>query len=1032
MSLYDVSRDHARQFSFNQLSYPSQRQALGNNQPVLTRWVIQAKSTLTQSIQQRQIATNVNAGKRNLITLSYGIGPGVGMSFPKSAPGTTTTVLPIGTDLFDLGASNRSQTGKELYTYSRAKANLGLPLPSALSSSILNAGGFTYTAGISSQESTNWQQFTHLNIIPGSTTSTNPLTSQQNQVNVSGKNEISSSVSVYLTSELTKPGDAAKNGRALIESAKAYREAQESIEGDIDPVAKVATAAVLIGTYDEVRARARKFKLEALRSLADLAKTALDSEAGSNAAYPALYLLAKESWLSDVTTSIFKQIAILEQSATYKELVGIANKVNKYLPQAQAVYNFIFPNKEPIISAAGVDVNLNSLKLQPSYQQQLENINRFLPQILWLKIDDRDRQLALGDLAVQREKGLEFDNTFRERVRQINLYLPTEFKFIYGINEKVLLVTPGIVISQNDGLLIADAALDISKLVESNLNCSNYLQPTAKVANGGLSVTSTTARVSNSVLNLQSNLLSTLAGTYDWDANPPKANPRGVANLAEKLLNTALPDNMPLKISTDKNGLKQIDLGLLQVKRTSATSWEFAVPSAYDLNSGLDIISTLSPTPPDLTFIKESIGKVTSFYQEHKQEFINFFGGKDVVGNLIRLPKSKLKLDFKTGIRLEGVFGGEDKEVSNYADLEDVETSTITGGYLDKAAVENFTQRPTFKGSLLPLLSYLDESFERQRTFGTLGRSDAGLSLETGKIANSRQNNYALLAALCAQTDRVKPQGETDPIGESTNASTGYDLVDENPAEPLTAEVVGTYDVQSTRDLLEVQLIELGIADRAGNLLDVLDDFLYPETYEYDDDDNVVLVTDNKDAVEKELDPLEPNSVTNFKDLLKVIETVGDLSVQQVIGGLGVSLNIDRPAAAVTRATAIRYRERLDCQSLNYYQANLESLTDVGSYRDFGSSYGIELEEALVYVNDPFKLLNILDNIELSLRPALERLLLGDLAGFFRQVIWAKSGVDIYYLPRQYVRLQANVRGYYGGAVSSSNPTRDWQDSLTF
>jgi hypothetical protein len=1029
MSLYDVSRDYARQFSFNQLGYPAQRQALGNSQAVVTRWVVQAKNTLLQNLQQRQIATNVNSGTRNLITPSYGIGPGLGMVFPKSAPGTTITALPIGTEVFNLGASNISPTGNSVYTYSRSQAYLGVSLPSGLTTNVKHAGGYSYTSGISSQASFDWTEFSYLNIIPGASTTVDPLTSSNYQ-SIPHIASTVSSTSVYSTAQLDSVSSQLISLAKIATNNKAYLKAQEVVVGAIDPVDKREAEAAIIGTEEEVRARSKQFKLEALRSLADLASLALASEVGASAAYPALYALANSAWLDKTNVEIFKQIAAIEANPTFKQIAGLVSTVNKYLPQAQSIYNFLFPSSGPKLVTQGASIDLGTLTIKPNYQPQLDRINNFLPVAHRLTLNAEQTELKLGAFVCALGSIFPFDLKFRNYIDATNKYLPSDFKFKYGIEDRIILVTPGIVISQAQGLLIADKALEVGKLLTANLKCGNYAEPEIVVAASNFTSSSNTTVVKDSVRILRTTLLSTLGGTFDWDASPPKPNVRGIANLAEKFLNTALPDNLPIKLGTDSNGLSSIGLGLLQARRTSATTWEFSLPTVNDLNSGIEVIASLSPTPPDLTFIRESLGQLTSFYQEHRKEFINFFGGQDVVGNLLRLPKSKIKLDLSTGIRLEGKFG---KPEEDFADLGDIATTTISGGYLDAQAVANFTQRPTFAGSLLPLLSWLDSALERNASNGSLGRSDAGLSLVTGKIVTNNGTNYSLLASLCLDVGTLIPTGELDPLGDTdSTGSTGLDNVVDNPAEPLAAEPTGTLDPQSTRDLLEAQLIQLGLAERAENLIDSLDTFLYPPVFEFDDDDNVVEVVDDRDRSERELDPIAIDLTPSFGDFLNVVEALSDLPAQQLLGGLTVSGGLETATAPVARATAIRYRERLDCQSLTYYQSALQTTATTEDFPTYATSYGIQARPFQEYVDNPIAVVDLLDNVEPRLRPAIERLLIGDLVGFFRQAIWAKAGVDIYYMPRQYLMLQTNVRGYYGGAVPSSNPTRDWQDELTW
>jgi hypothetical protein len=50
--------------------------------------------------------------------------------------------------------------------------------------------------------------------------------------------------------------------------------------------------------------------------------------------------------------------------------------------------------------------------------------------------------------------------------------------------------------------------------------------------------------------------------------------------------------------------------------------------------------------------------------------------------------------------------------------------------------------------------------------------------------------------------------------------------------------------------------------------------------------------------------------------------------------------------------------------------------------------------------------------------------------GFFQQLIWAKTKVDIYNSPLAYLALATNVRSYYGG-VPSSRPSREWLKEIS-
>jgi hypothetical protein len=325
--------------------------------------------------------------------------------------------------------------------------------------------------------------------------------------------------------------------------------------------------------------------------------------------------------------------------------------------------------------------------------------------------------------------------------------------------------------------------------------------------------------------------------------------------------------------------------------------------------------------------------------------------------------------------------------------------------------------------------------------------------------------NYTLLSSLCADSSALFPDKSeffAVPVSEEVpTVLSGFEYTQDTAATPLEIQIDDTIDPQSSRQILEAQLIETGLGDLASDTLDALDIFLYPKTFEFeisqvDNEDelqygvidlelelqqpssvgerqvDVVLVPDIKDEIESQLEPIDLNLEPSVVDFINVIQTIGNLATDQVLAGLLVAIiPAAEPNLAVEAIGAKRFKYLLDCQTLTTFASSLNQLKQGQDFVSYAQEYGVPVSSPITYLTDPVKILDIVDQTEPRLSPAVERLLTGDMFGFFQQLIWAKTKVDIYNSPLAYLALATNVRSYYGGAVPSSRPSREWLKEIS-
>ena len=1077
MSLFDERSTFGAQYNFNQVGYNSQRQQWGTTQPILTRWVVQPKGTAEQALFGEIVASNVLHPPEVLNQLAYGVGHGIGLSLPIPQPGVTASVLNLGNQKYVIGAQILSKHGKYLYSATRAKTNLGVPLPSALQPAVKSAGGFVRVGGFCSQpDLSSGSSLLDRILIPGSLNTINPTTSVETSVEPISSQAIVSSRNICSIVPMSSATAELLGSKQLEDSARITENIREQDLILIDPVNK-QQARVDIPTPT----REQTFKLELLRTLQSQAESALGVETGRGLSYPALYTLAHSAWTDAALVEAFKLIETVESNPTFIKILGIISKINKYLPAARRLANILFPsNGNPSLSTAGTITDLGSLKIVPTYQGEIDRFNKFLPLGLQLTYSPDAMTLRLGNkFLATREIPFEFTLEFQAYVNLVNSYLPGDIHWEWGFNEppQLLIICKGLAININRGLLVADVALDASTLVKQHLNCASAdTRFSATLVNNQLVINSVPIANQNSGNSqLQTQLLSALPSIVNFKNGALSINPTGIKDLIQNGLNTALPPGLQLGLKMSPNGLLSgINLGPLQAKRNSATSWELSVPNATSLVSGISVLQTLGVIPVDLNFLRQAVVEIASVYAENKQDFIDMFDGKDVVGSILDSKLAKFKLDYSTGVAITQLPPALDEPVGygpNYpqapeawSELSDVTATLTTSGFDDAEAIRNFTKRPTLEGALLPLRSFAESAINSLRSNNNtneiapqLGRSTSGVSIRDGQVPTASKVNYSLIPSLCANTGKLIPpvtgEGFAVDINNLTPLISGFEYTQDHPATPLQLAVVGTIDPQSSRDALEVQLIETGLGDTASRVLNTLDTMLYPRRtffkslqIDQDEPDDLIpgvdyqplvehyeqAVADSRDATERQLAPIANNFQPNPIDLIEVIQAAGNLPTQQILAGILVAAAPSAtPTSEVNKIGTVRILERLDCQSLTATFSDLTEVTAPHLFPAYASKYGVTAASAVNYLIDPAQLLNLVDRTEPKLAPAVERLLTGDLAGFFMQLIWAKTGADIYNSPLAYLALQTNVRSYYGGAVPSSNPAREWLKDIS-
>jgi hypothetical protein len=1073
MSLFDERQQFATQFNFHQVDYHNRQQQRKAQDSSQTRWVVQPKRTNEQALYGEFLASNIFHSSEVLRQLSFGVGAGVGTSYPLPQPGTTVTVLNVGNQKYTIGAQTLASKIDFLHTLTRAKANPGLALPSPLAPAIKSAAGHVSTRAICSQgDLESLSKSLEPVRMPASLATIDPFTTIESSITPIETNAFIQNRNICSITPMSSITQQWLARQQLLNSAAVVADVESKDLYNIDPVDK-ATARVDIPN----RTRESEFKLQVLTALQEQVQGAIGVEAGRKAAYPVLYELSNAAWTDPSLKEAFGLIAQVEQNPSFLQAKEILAKVNRYLPVAQKIAGVLFPpaTNQLSVTSNGADTNLNTLTIKPNYQSEIARINKFLPLKLQLTLSLDQDQLKLGSFTANLETSFDFNTAFVDYVTQINTYLPADLDWIWGLGQPpiILIICKGLAISKFKGLLVADQALDAKAIVAQNLNCASTeveITPVTTPAGVEYSLTQNQPQPNNNS-QLQSDLLAAVPNLLQFKNGKLDVNRLAVAGLQEKILNTVLPSALQLKLEVNDVGyFSKINLGPLQATRTTSSSWTLEVPSSTKLLGGLDILDTIGVIPPSLKFLREAAPQLASIYAEHKSEFIDALSGQDPVGELLDKTLSKFSLDYTTGIKLEQLpppvdYGPNPEPKQLWSQLSDVQQTLASPGIVDEEALRTFTERPTLNGNFLPLLSYAEEQFNSRRNAPSnqdelvkLGRSTSGVSIRTGEVPTITGANYSLLASLC--TDNQKLDLPTEPElfalpakPEADPVLSSFDYTKDYAATPPEVAVTDTLDPQSSRDALEAQLIETGLGEIATRILSVLDTFVYPPTLKFvteivdsDGEEDLVAYVDYTpeefnsifiepnplDRIERELEPISEDLEPSVLDLINVIQAAGDLGTQQVLAGLLVAAFPQlQPENQIQQVVDRRFQERLDCDSVDLFTTSLNQIKTPADFVPYAQEYGVVAKPALTYITQPETLLDLIDQVEPRLGPAIEQLLTGNLFGFFQQLIWAKTKADIYNSPLAYLALATNVRSYYGGAVPSSRPVREWLKEIS-
>jgi hypothetical protein len=1064
-SLFDQRTQYSSQFSFHQVDYHNRQQQIKTQDSSQTRWVVQPKGNNTQALYGEFIASNILHAPEVLRQLSFGVGQGVGTSYPLPQPGTTVTVLNVGNQKYTLGAQTLAPKPDFLYTLIRGKKYPTLPLPSALKPAITSAAGYVSTGALSSQPDLTELQFKREPVLmPASVKTTDPFTLVEQSISPISESAFINRRTVCSITPLSTITQQFLARQHLQDSAAVLTNATANDLYLINP-----STGETQRVDQPTPARQQQFKLEVLTTIESHVQQALGLELGRKSAYPILYGLSKAAWTDPSLKAAFNLIALVEQDPNYLKVKAITDKINRYLPIAKKISNVLFPAQSNQLSVEtfGVTANLDTLSIKPNYSAEIARFNKFLPVDLQLILNSDQTRLTLGSFSLTTNQSFVFSELFQTYVHQVNSYLPDDLDWIYGFGEPplLLIICKGIAISTNLGLLIADAALDAAAISKQHLNCASADTTITPVTTAPDTAYFTNTNLSSSGSNsfLQTELFAAVPKLFQFNNGKLDIDRQGVAGLQQKILNAALPAGLQVALETNPSGyFSKINLGPLQAKRTSGTSWTLEIPNPTNLLGGLEVLETMGVIPPSLQFLREAVPQLASIYSEHKADFVDLLDGQDLIGDTLNKTLAKFKLDLSTGIKIEQLppqlpeptdYGPNPEAIWNK--LTDVQQTTATAAFEDDTALRTFTKRPTLNGNFLPLLVYAEEQLTSGRnnqntndTLVKLGRSTSGVSIRDGTVPTSTGVNYTLLANLCANNSRLELPLETELV-----VADGFEQTKDNQATPPEVIVIGTIDPQSNRDALEAQLIETGLGDTATAALAALDVLFYPPQLKfnltiYDPDvaDNAVRYVDYLpeevyrpepddpffDQTERDLQPIDPDLNLSAVDLINVLQAVGDLGTKQVLAGILVAaIPAITPSTQVAQITQARLKYRLDCESLVPLDLSLGQLKSSSDFVNYAQEFGVKATPAITYLTQPVKLLQLTDQVEPRLSPALEQLLDGNLFGFFQQLIWAKTSADIYSSPLAYLALATNVRSYYGGPVSSSRPSREWLKEIS-
>lgn len=1109
-SNFDSWREHAANFEYNQVGYFGDRQVKETTNAQLTRGLVQGVSSIEQQRFNKVLISTLGRSPQVISKLASSAGQGYGIFTPPPQPGTEVILYKTGNQSYLLGSESSAANPDQIYSYKLAKSLPHKILPPSFLPTVQYPNSQTSVGGMCGlQINPATAILDPLSTVPSYVHLVDWQKGLEFKYTPVGLRKIIQGEAGLGVAPLATITDSAASQMNI---ARAVKCTQDFLQADsliqlYDPLTNspiqdpevlspygptTSTPAVFATRGTELTAeqaqalakkqRAVEFKTQALIEIQKQASDLLRTEFARNLTYPALYGLAKQAWVEDALVKIFDFETILFKNSTYQQIAKVVKTVNKALPYAQRLLA-ITSGLTTHFQYSGTTVNVDKLTIKPEYFSTINTLNQYLPSNLKLEITETT--LKLGSAFIV-NLGIPFPFTeeFKSYVNLVQHYLPTDLRWKWGIDNpaRALLIAKGVAVSSNLGLLLQDTAVDLAKMIDYSLGCSfpaqtsTIVDSTQIVQARPISTITPIENTDSDALKLfKSTMLSQIAGSVNWVNNQPVLYPDKIVAMAQQAVNTILPPGLQLGVAVSGLGkIKEgITLGPLSFKPKEDGSWSISVPSVHDLKSGVEIINSVGIIPADLQYLLNASVELKSIYDEAKADFRDPAETQAEeaalkVKTAADAAIKQLSIDYNTGAPIIGPNVVLPAPTPDWEGINDTLRSIMGGGGLEPIAEGVFTGKPSQRGTFLALVSVSEKlinnhSQDSSSAQALLGRSDAGVSLRTGEIPTSSGTNYPFFASLCydrgiliANTEEPNPFNpvsiapdpsiEIDPF--KLGFISGLEYTNEIPATSPAIVVDDQIDPQSPRDALEQDLIELGLGRTASTVLDALDRFLYPPTFEYiqveidtdveTDNPEIEIVLDpivsTLDIVQQELQPVSPTLMPSVKDFIEVVQAAGDLATQQILGGLLVAQELTRPAVEVEKVVQRRLSYKLDCESTSGYAQNLaivNSLSPEINFPVYASQYALTVNPSATYTTNPAAILNLLDKTEPKLAPAIERLLGGDLFGFWRQLLWAKTGTDLFHSPTEWVRLNTLTRSYYGGAVPSSHPTREWLKQIS-
>ena len=843
-----------------------------------------------------------------------------------------------------------------------------------------------------------------------------------------------------------------------------------------------STSISILDDSPELLAVAAELKLKRSQALESIMNAAGIQDNYRKLTYSLLQNELKGQWEEslDSALDIFQQIS---DNPLVQDINKALDLVNKYLPTALSIYNFLFPpgTAAPTVNIGSATVNLDTITVTVNYQALLDVLNNYLPANLHFVFSSNT--LTLDKYVFSVGKPVLFTSDLIDTFRLVNTYLPTDLQLQITLlrgEYQAVFVIGGLTINK-DGLLIGAVSLDLASAIRHELLCalppeiSNNLIIDYSAATG-LTVNGKTADSQGNItipvpsgsggFNLSQFFQSLSELPISFKGDNIVVDTNALIDFGTNKINSILPPELAIKVVSAEGSLSSVSIGPLSVKLEQG-GFNIGLLNNGSLRTGIEVLDAIGFLPPSLKAFKEAV--ITTVLPYDK------LLGKDkyVTQRTLDKPKStetvsdsEGQVDLKTGEYTVSTGTDDellsdiniDSEFNTSSDLDEFNQSVLdteqgadredrlftintTGNLVDLPLPYNLSGT---KGSLLPLLAIgadILSSLGKSSSTPTAlpGVSNTGYSPVNGNYygggTTNAKTNFGYNIPVCIPTDNLTPTQSETPVPDSDLAiftpetsnevDTTIDLVTlpayQATVPSLTPEF--NLDPLDGKSALISELLKYGMGEELPELLTKLDNFVYrtPTKVSQGVSD---FIFNNQSLLET----YPPGVVTSpsIVDLLDVVNAVADVPVQQVISSVKVVTGVSTPTIESDTIREKRIRLKLDCSDLtSFYDVlvTIASAPTMEAHEDFVVKYlQLPLLSPMEVVKSPSNMVDWLRQVQPALVPATEYLLMGDIANFLKEIIFAKAGLDLNIYPDKLTLLKYLVHSTYGYAPSGADP----------